>query len=189
VHPDTHPALLEAGITGADLNQPLFDGTSTNPHDHLIDIDTPSMETCPDVRVYFYLIGEVFDEIAGIERPKDHEGRIIYDARVVRAGREYLKYCRSLGAGPVLFFFQIEQDGAERSDTGYPLTTKYSPKTCRATTITACPLSVSSMINSIMAKTRWRATDSTLMERISYNSKVTTANLKMPSWSRLVRYW
>jgi hypothetical protein len=104
---ETHPALLEQGITGADFNQPLFDGTSTDPHDHLIDIDTPSMETCPDVRVYFYLIGEVFDDLAGIERPKDHEGRIKHDARVVRAGREYLKYCRPLGAGFVLSLFSF----------------------------------------------------------------------------------
>ena len=100
--PKTHPALLEQGLTGADFTLPLFDGTSVNPHDHLIDIDTPSMETCPDVRVYFYRIGECFDVIAGIERPEDHEGRIKYDARVVRAGREYLKHCRTLGVGYVL---------------------------------------------------------------------------------------
>jgi hypothetical protein len=84
--------LLKEGITGADLSLPLFDGTSKNPKDHLIDIDTPSMETCADVRVYFYAIGESFDEWAGISRPEDHAARIIHDARVVRAGREYLKY-------------------------------------------------------------------------------------------------
>jgi hypothetical protein len=53
----TLPIWLEQGITGADLSLPLFDGTSGNPLDHLIDVDTPSMETCPDVRVYFWNVG------------------------------------------------------------------------------------------------------------------------------------
>jgi hypothetical protein len=126
----THPALLEQGITGADFTQPLFDGTSMNPHDHLIDIDTPSMETCPDVRVYFYLIGECFDVLAGIERPEDHEGRIKHDARVVRAGREYLKYCRSLGAGFVLSLFCFQSKMELNNQILAIISSRYTGQEC-----------------------------------------------------------
>ena len=50
--------LTKSGITGADFTLPLFDGLSDDPKDYLIDLDTPSMERCPDVRVYFWMVGD-----------------------------------------------------------------------------------------------------------------------------------
>jgi hypothetical protein len=66
---------------------------------NLIDIETNSMERCADFRSHFYKIGEMFHDIAGIDRHEDHESRVKHDARVVRVGREYLKYCRPLRTG------------------------------------------------------------------------------------------
>lgn len=85
-------------MTGADLTLPVFDGTSTNPNDHLIDLDTPSMETCPDVRVYFHYVGELTGK-DGVMPSKDPAERIAYDAKRVRQGREYLKAARDRGEG------------------------------------------------------------------------------------------
>jgi hypothetical protein len=89
---------LEQGITGADLTLPYFDGRSTNPLDHLIDLDTDSMETAPDVRVYFWSVGATLceDDWKG---PKESESREEYDARMVRNGREYLKDLKDRGIG------------------------------------------------------------------------------------------
>jgi hypothetical protein len=95
---ETNPEFLEPGISGADLTLPVFDGTSTNPHDHLIDLDTPSMETCPDVRVYFALVGSVITK-DDLSPPKDHAERVRSDARLIRQGREYLKAARDRGEG------------------------------------------------------------------------------------------
>jgi hypothetical protein len=93
-----NPKFLQPGITGADLTLPIFDGTSANPHDHLIDLDTPSMESCPDVRVYFALVGSVITK-DNLSPPKDHAERVLSDARLVRQGREYLKAARDRGDG------------------------------------------------------------------------------------------
>jgi hypothetical protein len=88
------------GITGANFNLPIFDGTSKNPYEYLIDLDTDSMETYPDVRVYFYSIGEGLDEDLDFgDRPTDPKGRLAWDSRIVRAGREYLKAARQKGHG------------------------------------------------------------------------------------------
>ena len=80
----------------------MFDGLSTNPADHLIDLDTDSMERCPDVRVYFWTIGERvlkfekwgYEQPAGFERPTDPEGREEYDNRLVTMGRKHLQESR-----------------------------------------------------------------------------------------------
>ena len=98
--PETHPKLLAAGISGANPDSPLFDGTSHDPADHLIDVDTPAMETCPDVRVYFWLVGRAAEEPP--DRPEDPEERCHYDAELVRKGREYLKAVRARGGGCVI---------------------------------------------------------------------------------------
>jgi hypothetical protein len=85
-------------ITGADLSKPVFDGTSLNMADHLIDLDTPAMETDLDVRLYFWMIGDNLEEH---DDPLTHsmdEARE-YDDKVVRAGRLYLKACRGRGHG------------------------------------------------------------------------------------------
>jgi hypothetical protein len=104
----TLPIWLEQGITGADLSLPLFDGTSENPLDHLIDVDTPSMETCPDVRVYFWHVGMelkvtdapvLVDEDGTPVQPTDLEERRLFDDMYVKKGREYLKACKERGDG------------------------------------------------------------------------------------------
>lgn len=101
---ETHPELLASGIRGADPDSPLFDGTSHDPADHLIDVDTASMETYPDVRVYFWLVGlAVQDQKPDPpERPDDPEERNAFDAEQVRKGREYLKAARARGDGCVI---------------------------------------------------------------------------------------
>jgi hypothetical protein len=98
--------LLKPGITGVDPDLPLFDGLSTNPADHLIDLDTDSMERCPDVRVYFWTIGQMVEgqrlydfKEADIERPVDPELLLEYDNKLVRSGREYLKESRTKKEG------------------------------------------------------------------------------------------
>lgn len=109
VKTQTYPQWLEQGITGADLTLPLFDGTSKNPLDHLIDVDTPSMETRPDVRVYFWFVGwesEVTRQSVWVdhedtrpEPPVDIEERRLFDDMYVKKGREYLKGCKERGDG------------------------------------------------------------------------------------------
>jgi hypothetical protein len=96
--PVTEPWLAQ-GITGSDLTLPIFDGTSKRIEDHLIDIDTDSMETTPDVRVYFWAVGYEIHVPKGPEPPIDLEERKIFDAQLVRAGREHLKELRSRGIG------------------------------------------------------------------------------------------
>jgi hypothetical protein len=90
--------LLESGIIGGDFTLPLFDGRSDNPVDHIIDLDTDSMERCPDVRVYFWMMGLRvlkgdmwgFEEPGTTDRPTDANLRLEYDDKVVKMGREYL---------------------------------------------------------------------------------------------------
>jgi len=99
--------LLKPGITGVDPDSPLFDGLSIDPADHLIDLDTDSMERCPDVRVYFWTIGNKVQrqkqhdlKEADIERPIDNpESLMIYDDKLVKEGREYLKESRTKKQG------------------------------------------------------------------------------------------
>jgi hypothetical protein len=95
---DTLPDLLRQGVTGSDCSLPMFDGTSTNSHDHLIDFDTPSMERYPDVRVYFHSVGEIIGDPEGI-RPIEIEARKVYDDQMVKNGREYLKLAKARGNG------------------------------------------------------------------------------------------
>jgi hypothetical protein len=85
---------LQQGITGSDVSLPHFDGSSKNPDDHFIDLDTDSMEREPDVRVYFWMVGsEVLDTS---EVPID---RVAHDSLLVRTGREWLRDYRSKGYG------------------------------------------------------------------------------------------
>lgn len=99
--------LLKPGITGVDPDLPLFDGLSVDPTDHLIDLDTDSMERCSDVRVYFWTIGNKVQRQkqhdlneADIERPIDDPELLIeYDDKLVRSGREYLKDSRTRKEG------------------------------------------------------------------------------------------
>lgn len=86
-------------ITGADLSKPIFDGSSNAMSDHLIDLDSDSMETTLDVRVYFWMIGERVRGFAEISRNHTLEEAKVYDEAVVREGREYVKACRERGAG------------------------------------------------------------------------------------------
>ena len=90
--------LLESGITGGDFTLPLFDGRSDNPVDHTIDLDNDSMERCPDVRIYFWNIGQRVlkrdtwgFEDPGTDRPTDPSLRVEYDDKLVKMGREYLR--------------------------------------------------------------------------------------------------
>jgi len=85
-------------ITGADLSRPTFDGRSTNPAEHLIDLDTDGMETALDVRGYFWFLGDFLHKDV---EPLDHtlEEAIAYDNQVVREGRLRLKAARDNGQG------------------------------------------------------------------------------------------
>jgi hypothetical protein len=85
-------------VTGADLSRLVFDGTSTSVNDHLIDLDSPSMETDIDVRAYFWMVG---DELYPDSEPLKHtlEEAREYDNKVVRQGRLHLQECRDQGHG------------------------------------------------------------------------------------------
>lgn len=88
------------GVTGSDPTLPIFTGLSKDSHDHFIDIDTDSMETAPDVRSYFWAVG--LDIQHDPVPPVDLEERRVFDAQLVRAGREYLRDIREQGVGYVL---------------------------------------------------------------------------------------
>jgi hypothetical protein len=101
VQVDVLPEFLEPGITGADLTRPLFDGTSSNPEDYLIDLESDSMERVPDVRSYFWRVGqalELLDDVE-IEQPSDYQQRLERDDALVKAGREHLRQSRIKGDG------------------------------------------------------------------------------------------
>lgn len=85
------------GVTGSDTTRPIFDGTSKKIEDHLIDLETDSMETEPDVRSYFWQFGFALDD--DNDPPIDSEERKIFDAKMVRRGREHLKMLKSQGVG------------------------------------------------------------------------------------------
>jgi hypothetical protein len=102
-----HPAWLSQGITGSRIPATLFDGSSTNPKDHLIELEDDSMETEPDVRVYFHLIGLYVQGDPFEKPPQGIEERREWDAGLVRKGREYLKAARARGHGYVYFLAQI----------------------------------------------------------------------------------
>ena len=92
------PSVFGPGVTGVDLTVLLFDGTSLNPHDYLIDLETDSMERYPDIRSYFYWVGELQQD--AIEPPPtDLEARKLYDDDLVRRGRLYLKSEKAKGHG------------------------------------------------------------------------------------------
>ena len=90
---------LRQGITGSDATLPIFDGSSMDIQDHLIDIDTDSMETAPDVRVYFWMVGYDSLDPDYPDVPTDLEERKLFDAKMVRTGREYLKDLKQRGLG------------------------------------------------------------------------------------------
>jgi hypothetical protein len=87
-------------ITGADFTQPIFDGRSDNPADHLINLDADSMERIPDVRVYFWAVGDCLRSF-GTETASKHtlEEARLYDDVVVREGREHIRACRDRNIG------------------------------------------------------------------------------------------
>jgi hypothetical protein len=89
-------------ITGADHSQPVFDGRSKNPNDHLINLDDDSMERIPDVRVYFWAVGDALrgtDSEGEVTSKHTLEEAITYDNLVVREGREHVRSCRDQGLG------------------------------------------------------------------------------------------
>jgi hypothetical protein len=90
---------LRQGITGSDPTLPIFDGSSMDIKDHLIDIDTDSMETAPDVRVYFWMVGYDSLDLDYPDVPTDLEERKLFDAKMVRTGREHLKDLKQRGLG------------------------------------------------------------------------------------------
>jgi len=79
------------------MSVPVFDGTSSDPHDYLIDLDTDAMERYPDVRSYFHYIGDLTRDAT--EPPQGLEQRKMYDSDLVRKGREYLQAARKRGHG------------------------------------------------------------------------------------------
>lgn len=87
------------GITGIDLSIPIYDGTSQNAADHLIDLDSESMERYPDVRAYFWKVGREVKLQGKEESPIEADERITYDQELVRAGREYIRWARRQGRG------------------------------------------------------------------------------------------
>jgi hypothetical protein len=95
--PATQKEIHQQGVTGGDHRLPYFDATSKDPKDHFIDLDTDSMETAPDVRVYFWLVAHGIQEEP--EPPTNLEARLVFDAKLVRAEREWLRDLRNLGRG------------------------------------------------------------------------------------------
>jgi len=89
--------IHQQGVTGSNLAHPLFDGKSKNSADHFIDLDTDSMESAPDVRSYFWFVGHHVRSEP--EVPHDLETRVVFDAELVRAGREWLRDFRDQGLG------------------------------------------------------------------------------------------
>lgn len=90
------PEVLDQGITGADLGLPLFDGTSLDPKDYLINLDSDSMEKYPDVRIYFWRVGlalECGDKVV-VEQLSDYQERLARDDALVKTGREHLRQSR-----------------------------------------------------------------------------------------------
>lgn len=104
--PAFRPSLIEQGITGADFSLPILDGLSDNPKDYLIDFEDESSEKIPDIRVYYWTIG---DEVLRFgqrnERPPEHDrptdpaGIISYDDRLVKMGRQHLLESQAKGQG------------------------------------------------------------------------------------------
>lgn len=68
---------------------PILGGPSTNPKDPFVDVDTDSMETAPDVRVYFWNVGT--NILNDSEIPIDLDGNKAFDTNMYRAGREFLR--------------------------------------------------------------------------------------------------
>jgi len=92
---------LSRSITGADLTLPIFDGTSTDPSQCLIELDNDSMEKFADVRLYFWCVGNSFKTYAQRSAAVKHtlEEARAYDDQVVREGRLHVKACREQGTG------------------------------------------------------------------------------------------
>jgi hypothetical protein len=89
------PTIYGQGVTGSDLSKPYFDGTSMEASDFLIDLDTDSMETAPDVRSYFFQVAQLTQDPEN--PPVDIKARRIYDDKMVKKGREFLKAARDRG--------------------------------------------------------------------------------------------
>lgn len=87
------------GITGIDVTQPIYDGTSSNSADHLIELDTPMMETAPDVRPYFWRIGQSQLGHSHFDISADLDHRRLYDSELVMEGRLFLQSARPRGVG------------------------------------------------------------------------------------------
>lgn len=92
----SEPWILRQGVTGADSSIPVFDGTSLDPHDFLIDLESDSMERYPDIRSCFHLVGE-FSQTNPTTPPSDLVSRISYDDDLVRQGRLFLKAAKARG--------------------------------------------------------------------------------------------
>jgi hypothetical protein len=92
---------LSRSITGADLTLPIFDGTSTDPSQCLIELDNDCMEKFADVRLYFWCVGSSFETYAQQSAAVKHtlEEARAYDDKVVREGRLHVKACREQGIG------------------------------------------------------------------------------------------
>lgn len=66
----------------------------------MIELNDSSMERIPDVRAYFWAVGESLDKqkTRPAHQQTPEEARI-YDEKVVREGREHIKKCRDEGLG------------------------------------------------------------------------------------------
>jgi hypothetical protein len=91
------PRVFGPGVTGVDLSLPVFVGTSTDPHDYLIDLDTDSMERYADVRSYFHWVGDLIQDRS--TPPTEFEARKRYDDDLVRQGRLHIRAEKALGHG------------------------------------------------------------------------------------------
>ena len=94
---DNNEENAHAEITGAALSLSILGGLSTNPKDHFIDVDTDSMETAPDVRVYFWNIGHAM--LNDPEIRIDLDGCKAFDTNMDRAGRKFLLDLKGQGVG------------------------------------------------------------------------------------------
>lgn len=97
---ETRPRSRYLGITGKDMSASIYDGSSLFEDDHWIELENDSMEREPDIRAYFWHLGQIAKNHNWKDVPRfSLEQRKLYDDEIVRVGREYLRQARERGEG------------------------------------------------------------------------------------------
>jgi hypothetical protein len=83
------------------MSASIYDGSSLYEYDHLVELEDDSMEREPDIRAYFWHLGQIAKSHDWKDVPRFLEQRQLYDDEIVRVGREYLRKARERGEGYV----------------------------------------------------------------------------------------